>query len=230
MRIIFVRHGHPDYKNDCLTELGHLHAEAAAKRLADEKIDKIYSSSCGRAAETAQHIAALHGMEVEQCDFMREIGWGSANGEPIEHKGHPWSIVEDMTATGESLMSPHWASEGLFDSARNIVTTNALRVGENFDSWLGELGYEREGNFYRVRSPKYRTVAMVSHGGSSSAVMSHLFNLPLPFVCAALCPDFTAITVVTLSDEIGTLTAPQFEIANDARHIAGISAENVYGN
>ena len=23
MKIYFVRHGHPDYKNDCLTELGH---------------------------------------------------------------------------------------------------------------------------------------------------------------------------------------------------------------
>ncbi len=29
MRIIFVRHGHPDYTNDCLTELGHLQAGAS---------------------------------------------------------------------------------------------------------------------------------------------------------------------------------------------------------
>ena len=41
MRIVFVRHGHPNYKDDCLTELGHLHAEAAAKRLADESFDAI---------------------------------------------------------------------------------------------------------------------------------------------------------------------------------------------
>ena len=34
MRIIFVRHGHPDYKNDCLTPLGHKQAEEAAKMLA----------------------------------------------------------------------------------------------------------------------------------------------------------------------------------------------------
>ena len=58
MRIIFVRHGHPDYKKDCLTALGHLHAQAAAQRLEGEKIAKIFSSSCGRAYETAEHIAA----------------------------------------------------------------------------------------------------------------------------------------------------------------------------
>ena len=38
MRIIFVRHGHPDYVHDCLTDLGHLQATAAAERLRDEGI------------------------------------------------------------------------------------------------------------------------------------------------------------------------------------------------
>ena len=33
MKIVFVRHGHPNYHEDCLTELGHLQAEAAARRL-----------------------------------------------------------------------------------------------------------------------------------------------------------------------------------------------------
>ena len=41
MKIIFVRHGHPDYMKDCLTELGHPQAEAAAERLKNEKIDKL---------------------------------------------------------------------------------------------------------------------------------------------------------------------------------------------
>ena len=52
MRIIFVRHGHPDYKNDCLTPLGHEQAKAAAARLQNEKVDAVYSSVKGRAMET----------------------------------------------------------------------------------------------------------------------------------------------------------------------------------
>ena len=47
MRIIFVRHGHPNYVDDCLTELGHKHAAAAAERLTDEGISEIYSSTWG---------------------------------------------------------------------------------------------------------------------------------------------------------------------------------------
>jgi len=47
MRIVFVRHGHPNYEKDCLTELGHRQAAAAAERLRHEGVEKIYSSTCG---------------------------------------------------------------------------------------------------------------------------------------------------------------------------------------
>ena len=33
MILYFVRHGHPNYKHDCLTDLGKLQAAAAAERL-----------------------------------------------------------------------------------------------------------------------------------------------------------------------------------------------------
>ena len=71
MRIVFVRHGHPNYENDCLTPLGRQHAEAAAERLMEENIQRIYSSTCGRALETAAPLAAKTGLEVIHCDFMR---------------------------------------------------------------------------------------------------------------------------------------------------------------
>lgn len=73
MRIIFVRHGYPNYVNDCLTELGHKHAAAAAERLKDEGIEQIFSSTCGRAYETAEYIAKKYNLPIVKCDFMREI-------------------------------------------------------------------------------------------------------------------------------------------------------------
>ena len=38
MRIIFVRHGHPDYEKNCLTEIGHKQAEAAAQGAEEDRI------------------------------------------------------------------------------------------------------------------------------------------------------------------------------------------------
>ena len=74
MKIVFVRHGHPNYHEDCLTELGHLQAEAAAQRLKDEGIEKVYSSTNGRAYETAEYTARLYGCDVIPCDFMLTFG------------------------------------------------------------------------------------------------------------------------------------------------------------
>ena len=59
MRIIFVRHGEPDYRNDCLTDLGRLQAQAAAERLREEGIEEIWSSPLGRAAESNGSLPSL---------------------------------------------------------------------------------------------------------------------------------------------------------------------------
>ena len=72
MRIIFVRHGEPDYTHDCLTETGRRQAKDAALRLRDEGIEAVYSSPFGRAKETAQCTADLLGLPVRIVDFMLE--------------------------------------------------------------------------------------------------------------------------------------------------------------
>lgn len=228
MRIIFVRHGHPDYVNDCLTPLGHLHAEAAAERLKNETIDRAFSSSCGRARETAEHIAARHGLTVEPCAFIRELGWGGKNGEELPHKGHPWFTASDMVTRGESIASPNWATEKPF--SENRVVEFVERVAAGGDEWLASLGYEREGYYYRVKAANAQTVLMASHAGSSSAMLSHIFNLSFPFLCKAMEPTYTAITIVSFAGEEGALISPAFEIMNDARHIEGITAPNVINN
>ena len=94
MLIYFVRHGHPDYAKDCLTELGARQAAAAAERLKGCGISRIYSSTMGRAAQTAGYTAALLGLEVDQLDFMREIGWRPDDGTLIPADGHPWLLSD----------------------------------------------------------------------------------------------------------------------------------------
>ena len=59
MKIYFVRHGHPDYSKNCLTELGHKQAAAAALSLKSSGIEQIFASSYGRAIETAEHTADI---------------------------------------------------------------------------------------------------------------------------------------------------------------------------
>lgn len=223
MRIIFVRHGHPNYDLDCLTPLGHKHGEAVAERLKAEPIEKIFSSTCGRAMETAEHIDTNFGLGVEGLEFMREIKWGSADGSPVYADGHPWMSSDYMVAEGTDLLDPAWREAPPYRNNKVIAAADAL--GENLDAWLASLGYTREGAYYRAGKETYHTIVLVSHGGASSAALAHLFNLPLPFVCSAICPDYTAVTVVSLSGKEGEKIAPRFELVNDARHIANIEQE-----
>ncbi len=220
MRIIFVRHGHPDYERDCLTELGHMHGAAVSERLKDEPVEMIFSSTHGRAMETAAHIDEKFGLGVMGLDFMRETKWGGTDGEAIFLDGHPWNVSDYVVEQGMDLLDPGWKETELYRNNRLVQTTGYL--AEQMDLWLAGLGYTREGDYYRVGDVKYHTIVVVSHGGASSAALGHLFNLPLPFLFSAICPDYTAVTIVSLSEKEGTLVAPKFELANDARHIVGI--------
>ena len=227
MRIIFVRHGHPDYAHDCLTQLGRQHAAAAALRLQDEGIEAIYSSTHGRAMETASHLAeALH-LPVTGCEFMREINWGSVDGEPLFADGHPWDTVDRMVAQGESLVDPDWQNSETF--RRNRVVQCVEKVAAGTDAWLATLGYTREGLYYRAGKDTKRTIAAFGHGGASTAILAHLFNLPFPFVTSTMGPDYTGITIVELPDVEGALVKPRLEMLNDARHIRGLTVENYFG-
>lgn len=227
MRIVFVRHGHPNYKLDRLTELGHLQAEAAAERLRGEGITRIYASTCGRALETAEHTADKLGIpreEIVLCPFMREIRWGTTDKTPLFENGHPWFTADLMARGGDSLIDFEWQKHPAFEK-NDRLHSEYRAVTERCDIWLAYLGYKREGNGYRVTRKNDQTLAMFSHAGSSSCVLSHVFSLPFPFVLSAIRIDFTAVTVVELSGEVGEFIVPHFEIANDARHISGICGE-----
>ncbi len=229
MKIYFVRHGHPDYKNDCLTELGKKQAQAAAERLCNSNIECVFASSKGRALQTAEYTAKQFGLQVIPCDFIREIDWGSINGEPIFANGQPWLVAESFVAEGKSICNSDWQTTELFSN--NIVASSYQTVADGLDSWLAELGYQREGDYYRVTGEDaYKTVAMFSHAGSSTAALSHMFNIPFPQLCGILDIECTSVTVVELSNKIGELVSPKFRILNDAKHTEGLCVENFYGN
>ncbi len=224
MKIYFIRHGHPNYKLDCLTEMGKLQAAACAERLRDEGIEKIYASSKGRALETAGYTARALGLEVEACDFMREIPWSSKEEgvEPVR----PWRVTREKVAQGEDVTRTDWKEIEPYRGSRGTARTSSVEKG--VDEWLATLGYVREGQYYRVVGEDTdRTIAMFSHAGSSNAAIAHMINIPFPMLFGLMHPDFTSVSVITLSNEKGKLIMPGVKLLNDARHILGIETEQV---
>ena len=228
MKLIFVRHGHPDYQKDCLTDLGKKQAEKAAESLLTAGIEQIYASTHGRAQETASYTANQLGLPILPCEFMREIAWRPLDPENEAGLANPWNTAAADVLAGRSLLDPHWRNRAPYCLSEVVGRVDTVISG--FDAFLAQLGYQREGDYYRVtRTNTDRTLAIFSHAGSASAAIAHMLNIPLPHFCGLLQFDFTSITTLNLANELGALVYPKLICANDARHTADITEENVFG-
>ncbi len=229
MKIYFIRHGHPDYKLDCLTEIGHKQAAVAAEYLRDSGIEAIYSSTCGRAVETAEHTAKVLGLPIDQREFICELGWKSKDDTPIVANGHPWRVSDWRVSQKQTLTNVNWREDEAY--CRSIIVERAQIVIDGIDAWLAELGFVREGEFYRVAEEiPYKTVAMFSHAGASAAAISHMLNIPLPQFFAAFRLNFVSSFVIELADKPGELIYPKIILLDDVLAKSESRTEIFYGN
>ncbi|MCR5633781.1 MAG: phosphoglycerate mutase family protein [Lachnospiraceae bacterium] len=247
MRIIFVRHGEPDYARDTLTEKGKLQAAAVAERLKDEGIEEIYASPMGRAQLTASYTSKLLGLPVTTLDFMHEISWGgkprdgvdadipkylemaSGKGEihfenaiDIPENGHPWTLGDRMLESGFDFFKDDWREHPYFKC--NIATDFYDFVSGKFDEFLKERGYTQEGNRFYCSAKENKTIAVFSHGGSGGCVLAKLLNLPFPYVAVVMPYEVTSVISVDIPFDPGNYVHGRLEIFNDVGHIKNIGS------
>lgn len=219
MRIIFVRHGHPNYADDCLTDLGKVQAEACSQRLKDKGIKEIYSSTCGRAFETARYTADKVGLDVIPLDFMRELHWGEATPEAdIFHDGHPWDTADELYENlGVDIMTPVWREHPYFKD--NKVIDSVEKVQNGFVDWMSRFGYTYKNGKWFCERECNDTVALFSHGGAGSAAMAKLLRWEFPYACIAIGMNYTSITVIDIPSRVGHFVLPRIDKLNDDAHV-----------
>ena len=108
MRLIFVRHGDPDYKNDNLTEKGKREVALLTERICKwENITAFFSSPLGRARATGEPALKRMNREAEICDWLQEFPtWHeSRNGEKLR----TWDIMpEDFFSNPDFFSKDKW--------------------------------------------------------------------------------------------------------------------------
>ena len=223
MRIVLIRHGDPNYELDCLTELGHKQVKVAAQRLLKEGIEEIYCSPLGRARQTAQAFSDASGIkEIKILDFIQEIRFGR-EGELYDNKWNPWLGVNALVREGKDVQSEDWREYPVFKE--NFATEDADKIAVEADKWLEELGYKREGKYYRNtrKDDTEKTIAIFCHGGSSAAFMARVLNQTFPYMCGVLLRfPHTTISVLKFDNTPGALTLPIIELLNDDRHLKDV--------
>lgn len=73
MKLYLIRHGEPDYENDCLTALGRAQAEAVSILQEKGQVTQAICSPLGRARETALPLTSLLQIKAEIKDWLKEI-------------------------------------------------------------------------------------------------------------------------------------------------------------
>ncbi len=237
MRLIFVRHGEPNYAKDCLTDNGKEQAACTAKRLKDEDIKAVYASPMGRAVETASYTANEHGLAVKTLDFMHEIDWGDVRGdavsedEKLEFDGHPWTLgYKLLTENPQFVGSDKWHEHHYFKD--NICLQYYQKVSEGMDRLLEEYGLFRKNGLYEYcagEADKFNdTIALFAHGGSGAIMFSHLFNLPFPYVLTSMPYGVCSVSIISFYPEESGIIIPRLELFNDMGHIREFKAEKLH--
>ena len=223
MRLIFVRHGEPDYENDRLTKKGMIQAELTAQYLKEEKIKAVYSSPMGRAYDTAEYTAREAGVSVRKLDFLHEIDWGDiekGREDRLEYDGHPWALgFKLLTENPEYVGSNKWDEHHFFKD--NKCINYYATVSVSFDGFLADYGYIRREGLYLCRDGREDTIAVFMHGGSGAIVLSHLLNLPFPFVLTTMPFGLCSVSVINLWPDKDKLTVPILELFNYMGHLKG---------
>ena len=116
-------------KDTPLSAEGLVQAEAAARELKDHTFAAVYSSPLRRARETAEAIAALHGLEVETDPAFQELGFGQWEGLTLDAARARDAVVYQGWASTPHLVSPP-AGESLTQARERVLAgLERLRAG-----------------------------------------------------------------------------------------------------
>lgn len=169
-----MRHGDPDYVNDSVTKRGEREVEALAERLCNTKIDEVYVSPLGRAQATAAPYIKKSGKAAQTLEFLREFGH-TVSLPYKEKQGVPWDLLPSYYSTQDMLFDKNaWfenepmKNSGVYEKYKSVCA--------DFDKFLAEHGYERDGILYKAVKPNKDTIVFICHFGIEAVLLSHLFN------------------------------------------------------
>lgn len=90
VRLLFIRHGDPDYEHDTLTEKGHREAALLGKLAPSLNLGQCFVSPLGRARHTAEYCLKSTGKQAQELKWLQEFpGTVDINHSPELQEAYP---------------------------------------------------------------------------------------------------------------------------------------------
>lgn len=200
MKLVFVRHGDPDYVHDSLTAKGRVEAEILSGRIAKMKVRDFYCSPLGRAQETAAYSLNKIGREAVTYDWLQEFP-GYVVDEQSGNRRIPWDLMPgDWTKRPRLYDKDAWLSDPLMQSGD--VAEVYARVCAGIDGLLAGYGYMRDGGIYRTKGGNEDTLVFFCHLGITFVIMSHLIGLSPVMLWQGFFVAPTSVTTLVTEERI----------------------------
>ena len=219
MLLYIVRHGHPDYATDSLTERGWLQAEAVGKRLAAAGIDQVYASPMGRARQTAEPTCRLLDLPCHIEPWAHEVQDERLTDEPY---GKPTSV----TMVQNTYYRENGGIDLPYDRAYEAVGFRAsgmkdavTYIEDGGRDFLERLGYKEENGVYRILRANEDKVALFCHSIMARAWISTLLHIPIHMMWAGFHYTHTGVTVLEFRNNEDGFTAPKCLCYSDMSHL-----------
>jgi probable phosphoglycerate mutase len=218
MRLLFIRHGDPDYKTDSLTEKGIREVELLTKRIAKTHIDECFVSPLGRAQLTAKPCLEAINMDAITYDWLREFDPLIDRPDSPERKRISWDwLPQDWTVREHFYSYEDWWDDDILKAAD--VRAHALEVWNGIDGVLASHGYERDEHYYRAVNPNNDTLAFFCHFGVTALILAHLIGASPMVLWHGMIAAPTSVTTVYTEERRPGIASFRITSFGDVSHL-----------
>lgn len=249
MRLIFIRHGDPDYANDNLTEKGKREVALLTERICKWKnITAFYTSPMGRAKATGKPSLEKLNRTATEFKWLQEFYYPTKYPEDYEDKtlagkeARTWDIMPELYFSDKDFFDKDkWADTKYMQGGK--IKEHYNEVCNGIDSLLAEYGYNRnEKGFYNVANPvpnrnwkdpveKYhltsvksdypeeKTLVFFCHLGVMFAIIAHLTGLSPMQLWQGFYIAPTSVTILNSEERIEGQGWFRVERMGDTNHL-----------
>lgn len=224
MRIIFIRHGDPDYINDTLTEKGIREANLLADRVSKwENITDIYCSPLGRAKKTASYSLDALKRDSITYPWLQEFFYAIDDPTTGRH-GVPWDFMPEYWTEIEDMYDRNnWKNTEIYKSNPELLPAYD-EVCTGLDNILSKYGYTRYHNYYvtnHEKTPESQdaTIVIFCHLGVTFVMMSHLLGISPAVLFHSFYIAPTSVTVLATEERIPGKAMFRAQVVGDTSHL-----------
>lgn len=227
MRIIFIRHGDPDYANDALTEKGIREAKLLSDRIAKWPTQRFdfYCSPLGRAKQTASFSLERIYRHAVTFEWMKEFSYKIED--PTTGRiGVPWDFMpEYWTEIPQMYDREKWEETDIYRSNPELLPAY-YEVCDGLDRLIGEYGYKRCHNYYintnkaeHTEELQHDTIVIFCHLGITCVMLSHLLGISPVLLLHGLYLAPTSVTILTTEERRNNIAYFRAQTIGDTAHL-----------